>query len=67
MAARFLSDNKANIPFHYFTHSHNICLQCAGKTLACLRDAVEIVKVINNHIHFSPKRLHLFSTKLVQE
>ena len=33
----------------------------------CLLDVIEIVKEIKNHISFSPKRLHLFSTKLVQE
>ena len=68
MAARFLSENKATIPFHCFTHNLKIiCLQGTGKTLLCSDDAIEIVKEINNHIRFSPKRLHLFSTKLVQE
>ena len=67
MAARFMSDNKATIPFHCFTHSLKISLQGTGKTLVCSDDAIEIVKEINNHIRFSPKRLHLFSTKLVLE
>ena len=55
MAARFMSDNKATIPFHCFTHSLKICLQGTGKTLVCSDDAIEIVKEINNHIRFSPK------------
>ena len=67
MAARFLSENKAIIPYHYFIHSHNICLQGTAKTLVYLRDAIETAKEINNHICFSHKRFHLLSTNFVKE
>ena len=42
-------------------------MQDAGRKLVNLRDALETVKEINNLIIYSPKRSHLFATKLLQE
>ena len=44
VAARFLSENKAAIPVHCLAHSLNLCLQGVGKTITCLRDAMETEK-----------------------
>jgi len=67
VATRFLKDNPAAIPIHCCAHSLNLCLQDAGRKLVNLRDALETVKEINNLIIYSPKRSHLFATKLLQE
>ena len=45
-------------------HCLNLCLQDASRKLVYVRDALETVREISNLIHYSPKRLHLFSTKL---
>ena len=66
-STRFLKENAAAIPIHCCTHSLNLCLQDAGRKLVSLRDALETVREISNLIHYSPKRSHLFSTKLLQE
>jgi hypothetical protein len=66
VAARLLSENPAAIPVHCFAHSLNLCLQGVGKNVVCIRDALEIVKEIGKLIKLSPKRFHLFSTKLQQ-
>ena len=67
VAAKILRENRAAIPVHCFAHSLNLCLQGAGKSLVCLRDAIQTVREITNLIRFSPKRLHLFSSNLSQE
>ena len=64
VATRFLKDNPAAIPIHCCAHSLNLCLQDAGRKLPTLRDALESVREISNLIRYSPKRSHLFSTKL---
>ena len=48
-------------------NSLNLCLQDAGRKLPTLRDALELVREISNLICYSPKRSHLFSTKVLQE
>ena len=67
VATRFLKDNAAAIPIHCCAHSLNLCLQDAGRKFPTLRDALESVREISNLIRYSPKRSHLFSTKLLQE
>ena len=64
VAARFLAENPSAIPVHCFAHSLNLCLQGIGRNIVCLRDAIETVREISKLIRFSPKRLHLFSSKL---
>ena len=41
-------------------------LQDAGRNSICIRDALETVREISNLITYSPKWLHLFSSKLSQ-
>ena len=67
VATRFLKDNAAAIPIHCCAHSLNVCLQDAGRKFPTLRDALESVREVSNPIRYSPKRSHLFSTKLLQE
>ena len=62
VAARFLSENPAAILVHCFSHSLNLCLQGIGKHVACIRDAIEIVKEVGKLILYSPKRLLLFNS-----
>ena len=64
--ARFLRENPAAIPVHCFSHSLNLCLQGTGRQIVCIRDALDTVKEIGKLILFSPKRSHLFSSKLQQ-
>ena len=61
VAARFKDENPAAIAVHCCAHSLNLCLQDIGRKLPCIRDALETV---NKLIRYSPKWLHLFSTKL---
>ena len=64
VATRFLAMNPAAIPVHCFAHSLNLCLQDTGRNIVYLRDALELVREISKLIKFSPKRLHLFSSRL---
>ena len=64
VATRFKQENPAAIALHCCAHSLNLCLQDAVKNLNCIRDALETVKEISTLIRYSPKRLHLFMTKL---
>lgn len=64
VATRVLSEQPAAIPIHCCAHSLNLCLQDAGRKLICIRDALEVCREITGLIRFSPKRLHLFSSKL---
>ncbi len=64
VAARFLADNPAAVPVHCFAHSLNLCLQSISRKIVVLRDALELVREITKLIKFSPKRLHLFASKL---
>ena len=51
--------NRTAIPVHGFAHSLNLCLQSAGKSLVCLRDAIDTVREITNLICSSPTYSHL--------
>lgn len=64
VATRFLEINPAAIPVHCFAHSLNLCLQDTGRSIVCIRDALELVREISKLIKYSPKRLHFFSSKL---
>ena len=64
VATRFRNENPAAIAVHCCAHSLNLCLQDIGRKLPCIRDALETVKDISKLIRYSPKRSHLFSTKL---
>jgi len=64
VAARFLADNPAAVPVHCFAHSLNLCLQSISRKIVVLRDALELMREITKLIKFSPKRLHLFASKL---
>ncbi len=64
VATRFKDENPAAIAVHCCAHSLNLCLQDAGRKLTCIRDALETAKEIGKLIRYSPKRSHLFSTKL---
>ena len=66
VATRFLKDNAASIPIHCCAHSLNLCLQDAGRKFPTLRDALVSVREVSNLIRYSPKRSHLFSTKLLR-
>ena len=66
VATRFRNKQPAAISFHCCAHSLNLCLQDAGRNLICIRDALETVREISNLIRYSPKRLHLFSSKISQ-
>ena len=44
-----------------FAHSHNLCLQDAGRKIVFLRDASESVREITNLIKFSPKERSCFT------
>ena len=66
VATRFRNEQPAAIPVRCFAHSLNLCLQDAGRNLVCIIDALEMVREISNLIRYSPKRLHLFSSKLSQ-
>ena len=66
VATRFRNEQPAAIPVHCFARSLNLCLQDAGRNLICIRDALETVREISNLIRYSPKRLHLFSSKISQ-
>ena len=64
VATRFKDENPAAIAVHCCAHSLNLCLQDVGRKLLCIRDALETTKQISTLIRYSPKRSHLFSTKL---
>ena len=64
LATRILSDNPAALPVHCYVHSLNLCLQDVGRNIICIRDALELVREVGKLIKLSPKRLHLFSTRL---
>ena len=64
VSARILTDQPAALPIHCCAHSLNLCLQDTGRQLVCIRDALEICRGIINLIKLSPKRSHLFSSKL---
>ena len=63
VAAKFVCDNNAVIPVHSFAHSLNLSLQSAGKSLVCLRDAIDTVREITNLICLSPTYTHLTRNK----
>ena len=52
------------ISVHCFAHSLNLCLQEAGRSLVCLRDALELCREVFKLIELSPKRSYLFSMNL---
>ena len=64
LATRILPDNSAALPVHCYAHSLNLCLQDVGRSIICIRDALEFVREVGKLIKHSPKRLHLFSTRL---
>ena len=64
VATRIKNEQPAALPVHCCAHSLNLCLQDAGRKLACLRDALEICRGTVDLIRLSPKRLHLFSSNL---
>ena len=64
LATRILSDNPAALPVHCYAHSLNLCLQDVDRSIICIRDALELVREVGKLIKLSPKRLHLFSTRL---
>ena len=55
--------NRTAIPVHCFAHSFNLCLECAGKSLICLRDVIDTVREITNLICSSPTYSHLRMNK----
>ena len=67
VATQIRKEAPAALPVHCFAHSLNLCLQDAGRKVALLRDALDIVREIVKLIHFSPKRKHLLSQKLSNE
>lgn len=64
VATRLRNEQPAAVPVHCFAHCLNLCLQDASRKLVYVRDALDTVREISNLIRYSPKRLHLFSTKL---
>ena len=52
------------LPIHCFAHNLNLCLQDTSKKLVYIRDSLLTVREISNLNHYSPKRLHLFSSNL---
>ena len=64
VSTQIWNENPAALPVHCFAHCLNLCLQDVGRQIAPLRDALDVVKEISKLIAFSPKRAHLFSTKL---
>lgn len=66
LSTRIWNENPAALPVHCFAHSLNLCLQDVGRQITPLRDALDVVKEISRLIVFSPKRAHLFSTKLLE-
>ena len=66
LSTQIWKENPAALPVHCFAHCINLCLQDVGRQIAPLRDTLDIVKEICRLIAFSPKRAHLFSTKLIQ-
>ena len=66
VATQIRSECPAAIAVHCFAHSLNLCLQDSVKRIPLLRDTLETVREIVKLIKFSPKRLTLFTTKLLQ-
>ena len=66
LATQIKRDNPAALSVHCFAHCLNLCLQDAGRQITLLRNALDLVKEISKLIRFSPKRSHLFNTKLLQ-
>ena len=64
VATRLRSEVPVALSVHCFAHNLNLCLQDASKKLVYIRDSLLTVREISNLIRYSPKRLHLFSSKL---
>ena len=66
LSTMILKENPAAVPVHCFAHCMNLCLQEVGRQISPLRNALDVVRETSRLIAFSPKRSHLFSTKLIE-
>ena len=64
VATQIKGEQPAAISVHCFAHSLNLCLQEAGRSMVCLRDALELCREVFKLIELSPKRSYLFSMDL---
>ncbi len=67
LATLFRNEVPAALPVHCLAHSLNLCLQDAGRQIHLLRDALDLIREVVKLINYSPKRKHLFFTKLLQD
>ena len=59
VATQIKGEQPAAVSVHCFTHSLNLCLQEAGRSLVCLRDASELCREVFKLIELSPKWSHI--------
>ena len=66
VAARIQEIEPRVIMFHCLAHCTNLCLQSVGRQTLCIREALDLVKGINDLIRCSPKRSSLFESLRAQ-